>query len=467
MVQSRRDNYRVLPQLSGKKRAIALLVFAVTGILIALGPPHVPVLAQDRTIPAQTGTSYATVAANGYLNLTNASVNESSNFLENPWSINTTTAQVIINSTDTRAENVTAVWSIDPIPLVSAQIIEYNFEFSTQVAKNGSSGPKLTATVELASSEYEGWNAQSGTPIFPNNTETVSVANIQGQYSNGSSRTSLVFEAQRVTNAQPTAPAGTSTVLVQQEFPGYAAGDGVLHQYTIEIDRQSNRTIWIADNSIIATYDLSLLPSSLVFEASAGPQNLAIATLKDPVQIAVPSIVESIVTTSSGGQSPSASSPSAGQSSISSLQNQIDHLNGQVGNLTSQNSQLQAKTSQWFTQWWAGIIWGGLGAGLGGFLFVSGTRLKTGGNGSDTADDESSCPECGGRMPAEAAFCGECGNVLKDTKPVCPECGEQMPAASTFCGDCGTQMTAKDQPPRNLPDSSPSQAPTEKDRSWR
>jgi hypothetical protein len=461
MVQSRRDNYRVLPRSIGKKRAIALLVFAITGIVIALGPPHVPVSAQDRTIPAQTGTSYANVAANGDIDLTDASVNASRNFLGS-WTPNATTFHAIINSTDIQAENVTAVWSLDRTPLVSAQIIEYNFEFSTQVPKNGTSGPMITASIGLANSTYDGWYAQSGTPIFPNNTEIASVVNVQGP-----SRTGLVFEAQRVTNAQPTAPPGTSTVLFQQEFPGYAAGDGVLHQYTIEIDLQSNRTIWIADNSIIATYDLSFLPSSLVFESSAGPQNLAIATLKNPVQIAIPSIVESIVTTSSGSQSPSASSPSAGQSSISSLQNQIDHLNGQVGNLTSQNSQLQAKTSQWFTQWWAGIIWGGLGVGLGGFLFVSGTRLKTGGNGSDTADDESSCPECGGRMPAEAAFCGECGKVLKDAKPVCPECGEQMPAASTFCGDCGTQMIAKDQPPRNLPGSSPSQVSTEKDGFWR
>jgi Double zinc ribbon len=467
MAQSRRDTYRVLPRSIGKKRAITLLVFAITGIVIALGPSHIPMSGQDRTIPAQTGTSYAAVAANGDLNLTNPSVNASSNFLGS-WSSNTTTAQAIINSTDAQRENVTAVWSLDPTPLVSAQIIEYNFEFSTQVPTNGSSGPRITAFVGLASSNYEGWYAQSGTPIFPNNTETVSVANIQGQYSNGSSRTSLVFEAQRVTNAQPAASAGNRTILFQQEFPGYAAGDGVLHNYTIEIDRQSNRTIWIADNTIIATFDLNFVPSSLVFEASAaGPQNLAIATLKDPVQIAVPSVVESITTISSGGQSPSASSPSAGQSSISSLQNQINHLNSQVGNLTSQNSQLQAKTSQWFTQWWAGIIWGSLGAGLGGFLFVSGTRLKTGGKESDGSDEESPCPECGGRMPAGAAFCGECGNVLKETKPVCPECGEQMPAASTFCGDCGTHMTAEDQPSRNLLGSSPSKAPDEKDESWR
>src|SRR5436189_135659 len=85
----------------------------------------------------------------------------------------------------------------------------------------GSSGPRITASVGFTNSNYNNWYAQNRTPVYPNNTKTLSVVNIEGSYANGSPRRSLLLQAQQVTNAS----GGNSTTLFQQEFPGYAAGD--------------------------------------------------------------------------------------------------------------------------------------------------------------------------------------------------------------------------------------------------
>jgi ribosomal protein L40E len=153
---------------------------------------------------------------------------------------------------------------------------------------------------------------------------------------------------------------------------------------------------------------------------------------------------------------------------ISSLQNQIDHLSGQVGNLTTQNAQLQAKNSQWFSQWWFAIVWALLGATVGGFLFVSSARLRTGREGvTRESGGASSCPSCGGQMPPEATFCGVCGTTLRETRSICPGCGEQMPAASLYCGDCGTQIPVGDPTPQNGAHTSASGSADENQEAWR
>src|SRR6266581_725394 len=155
---------------------------------------------------------------------------------------------------------------------------------TTIVLTAGSSGPRIAASVVLTSSTYNNWYAQNRTPAYPNNTKTISVVNIEGSYANGSSRRSLLLQAQQVTNAS----GGNSTTLFQQEFPGYAAGDGVFHRYSIEVDLLSNRTIWIVDDTIIAMFKLSFVPANMVLIASAtDPRNLAVATLEDPVQTAL------------------------------------------------------------------------------------------------------------------------------------------------------------------------------------
>jgi hypothetical protein len=339
------------------------------------------------------------------------------------------------------------------------------------------SGPRITASVGLTSSTYNNWYTQNRTPVYPNNTKTLSVVNIEGSYANGTSRRSLLLQAQQVTNAS----GGNSTTLFQQEFPGYAAGDGVFHRYSIEIDLLSNRTIWIVDDTIISMFKLSFVPANIVLIVSAtDPGDLAEATLRGSVQTALlPLVPVTSIASSSLTASPVTFSISSGGlvqitnftiplGQISSLQNQIDHLNGQVGNLTTQNAQLQAKNSQWFSQWWLSIVWGLLGAVVGGFLFVSSARLRTGRK--DVAIESgraSSCPQCGGQMPPEATFCGVCGTTLKETRTICPGCGEQMPAASLYCGDCGTQIPVGDPTSQNSSHTSMDPGVDENRESWR
>jgi hypothetical protein len=168
--------------------------------------------------------------------------------------------------------------------MAQAQTIKYDFEFATNVLTAGLSGPRITASVGLTSSTYNNWYTQNRTPVYPNNTKTLSVVNIEGSYANGTSRRSLLLQAQQVTNAS----GGNSTTLFQQEFPGYAAGDGVFHRYSIEIDLLSNRTIWIVDDTIISMFKLSFVPANIVLIVSAtDPGDLAEATLRGSVQTAL------------------------------------------------------------------------------------------------------------------------------------------------------------------------------------
>jgi len=378
---------------------------------------------------------------------------------------------------DAQGEMVSAVWRLDQSGVAQAQTIKYDFQFATSVPVPGSSGPRITGSVGFTNSNYNNWYAQNRTPVYPNNTKTLSVVNIEGSYANGSPRRSLLLQAQQVTNAS----GGNSTTLFQQEFPGYAAGDGVFHHYSIQIDLQSNRTIWIVDDTIIAMFKLSFVPANMLLIASAtDPVNLAVATLKDPVQTALlPLVPITSITSSSLTSTPVTLSISSGGlvqitnftitlGQISSLQNQIDHLNGEVGDLTTQNAQLQAKNSQWFAQWWFSIIWGLLGAVVGGLLFVSSGRLRTGRKDvTSESGGASSCPHCGGQMPPEATFCGECGTTLRETGSICPGCGEQMPAASRYCGDCGAQIPVGDPTSQNTSHTSTDLGADENQDTWR
>jgi len=393
------------------------------------------------------------------------------------WNSNSTSARTIINSTDSQGETVSAVWRLDQSSVELAQTIKYDFEFATSVPVPGSSGPRIIASLGFRSSKYNNWYAQNRTPAYPNNTKTLSIVNIEGSYANGSSSRSLLLQAQQVTNAS----GGNSTTLFQQEFPGYAAGDGAFHHYSIEIDLQSNRTIWIVDDTIIAMFKLSFVPANMVLIASAtDPGDLGVATFEDPIQTALlPLVPVTSITSSSSIATPVTFSISSGWlvqitnftiplGQISALQSQIDRLNGQVGNLTSQNAQLQAKNSQWFAQWWFSIVWGLLGAVVGGFLFVSTARMRTGRK--DVTGESGrarSCPQCGGQMPPEATFCGECGTTLRETRSICPGCGEQMPAASLYCGDCGTQIPVGDPTSQNSSHTSASGSIDENRETWR
>ena len=402
--------------------------------------------------------SAAGIVTTEHLNFTQANVNASRSFKESSWNSNSTTAKISVNSTDQEGEKVSAVLQLDQRSLAGAQSIRYDFDLATQVSQPGSSGPRITASFSLTSSNYGGWYSQSATPIYPDNTKTVGVMNVQGHYANGTTETSLFFEAQNVTNAQASSYGGTNTTLFQREFAGYV-GDGVSHHYSIEIDLQSGRTVWIVDDAIISSFNLSFVPDNLVFAVSGtDPGNFAVAMLKDPVETVVLSSQTIVLTTtqSSGvvvyGLSGSSSfqivnvTRTLGQ--ISSLQDQINHLNDQVGNLTSANSQLQDRNSQWWSQWWASIVWGLLGVGIGGVFIMTAPGLKTRRKSTDALSNEdgSACPQCGGRMPAGATFCGECGTQLRETASLCEQCGGRMPPASVYCGECGTAIETRPPP---------------------
>jgi len=445
-----------------RDRTSSWLLVGLIAVIVLFNPVYLgPSTGHAATVIVQSGSisTANAILTTTPLNLTQPNLNASRNFQMSSWSSNSTSARTIINSTDVQGETVSAVWRLDQSGVAQAQTIKYDFQFATSVPVPGSSGPRITASVGFTNSNYNNWYAQNRTPVYPNNTKTLSVVNIEGSYANGSPRRSLLLQAQQVTNAS----GGNSTTLFQQEFPGYAAEDGVFHHYSIQIDLQSNRTIWIVDDTIIAMFKLSFVPANMLLIASAtDPVNLAVATLKDPVQTALlPLVPITSITSSSLTSTPVTLSISSGGlvqitnftitlGQISSLQNQIDHLNGEVGDLTTQNAQLQAKNSQWFAQWWFSIIWGLLGAVVGGLLFVSSGRLRTGRKDVTSEPGRaSSCPHCGGQMPPEAAFCGVCGTTLRETKSVCPRCGEQMPAASLYCGDCGTQIPVGDPTSQN------------------
>ena len=479
MHPSRRDTCRILFGLMSNERdrTSSWLLVGLIAVIALFNPVYLaPSTGHSPTVIVQSGsTSTANaILTTTPLNLTQPNLNASRNFQMSSWSSNSTSARTIINSTDVQGETVSAVWRLDQSSVEQAQTIKYDFDFASSVPVPGSSGPRITASVGLTSSNYNEWYAENGTPSYPNNTKTLSVVNIEGSYANGSPRKSLLLQAQQVTNAS----GGNSTTLFQQEFPGYAAGDGVFHHYSIEIDLQSNRTIWIVDDTIIAMFKLSFVPANMVLIASASDTgNLAVATLEDPVQTALLPLVPITsalfastpitLSISSGGRVQTSNFTSTlGQ--ISSLQDQIDRLNGQVGNLTTQNAQLQAKNSQWFAQWWFSLVWGLLGAVVGGFLFVSSARLRTGRKDvTSESGGASSCPHCGGQMPPEATFCGECGTTLRETGSICPGCGEQMPAASLYCGDCGTQIPVGDPTSQNGSHTSTDLGADENQDTWR
>ncbi len=234
-----------------------------------------------------------------------------------------------------------------------------------------------------------------------------------------------LFEAGRVTDAGAPSSGDRGITLFHQEHPGYA-GDGILHRYSIEMDLRSNRTIWIVDDSVIATFRISFVPSVIVFYGSSSDVgNFAVASLQDPIQVAVPTA-------------------QASNNLVSSLQNQITSLNGKIDSLEAQVARLPSQNPLWFSQWWFSIIWGLLGAGLGALLFMKAPalRMRMRGESVGLIGDQGNvaCPQCGILMPFSSIFCGGCGNKLRKAKLSCPQCGGQMPLTSVFCGICGTRL---------------------------
>ena len=66
----------------------------------------------------------------------------------------------------------------------------------------------------------------------------------------------------------------------------------------------------------------------------------------------------------------------------------------------------------------------------------------------DTINAVKTCPQCGGKVAKEMAFCGNCGCKLPveaapvvETKPAfCGACGAPITADTVFCTNCGNKV---------------------------
>src|SRR2546427_6938748 len=170
----RHDIYRILTVVTIAFVAMFNPIFL--GFGTAQGSTSTPLI--------MASPSAAGIVTTEHLNLTQANVNASRSFKESSWNSNSTTAKISVNSTDQEGETVSAVLQLDQRSLPGAQSITYGFDLATQVLQPGSSGPRITASLRLTSSNYGGWDSQSASPIYPDNTKTVGVMNVQGRDAN-------------------------------------------------------------------------------------------------------------------------------------------------------------------------------------------------------------------------------------------------------------------------------------------
>lgn len=59
------------------------------------------------------------------------------------------------------------------------------------------------------------------------------------------------------------------------------------------------------------------------------------------------------------------------------------------------------------------------------------------------------CVACGKEIPADATYCGHCGNkqqeivdatIETEGSVICPSCGEALPLQTTYCKHCGKKI---------------------------
>lgn len=80
----------------------------------------------------------------------------------------------------------------------------------------------------------------------------------------------------------------------------------------------------------------------------------------------------------------------------------------------------------------------GMGAGAGMGYAMSGPMMQ------GTQQQTRTCPKCGSIVPANSAFCPNCGNDMRESSVQtvkCPKCGANIPASSKFCPECGQPMS--------------------------
>ncbi|MCL4451516.1 MAG: SPFH domain-containing protein [Candidatus Thermoplasmatota archaeon] len=78
----------------------------------------------------------------------------------------------------------------------------------------------------------------------------------------------------------------------------------------------------------------------------------------------------------------------------------------------------------------------GLGAGAGMGYGMSGQMMS-----GMQQQPTKACPKCGSMVPANAAFCPNCGASMSPATIPCPKCGTQVPVGTKFCPNCGNNMS--------------------------
>src|SRR5437773_1795036 len=203
MHPSRRDTCRILFGLMSNERdrTSSWLLVGLIAVIVLFNPVYLgPSTGHAATVIVQSG-SFSTANAiltTTPLNLTQPNLNASRNFQMSSWSSNSTSARTIINSTDVQGETVSAVWRLDQSGVAQAQTIKNNFQLPANVPVPSASGARMAGSLGFTKSNYNNWYHQNRTAVYPYNTTTLSVVNIERSYANGSPRRSLLLQARRV-----------------------------------------------------------------------------------------------------------------------------------------------------------------------------------------------------------------------------------------------------------------------------
>jgi membrane protease subunit (stomatin/prohibitin family) len=84
----------------------------------------------------------------------------------------------------------------------------------------------------------------------------------------------------------------------------------------------------------------------------------------------------------------------------------------------------------------------GMGAGIGLMLPAMFAQYFGGGAGAQAPARDAQCPECQGRLPADARFCPHCGHQQLVFRQ-CIECGKNLTPNARFCPRCGQKAETK------------------------
>lgn len=273
--------------------------------------------------------------------------------------------QIRVDSPDTPGGAVAASWSLETLSLSNARTVKLTFDLLTTIPVQGPYGPRITASVGFATS-YSNNIAPDRSPLFPNGT----LATI-AQIDSGLAGDRLIFDSSLWLN--PDAPISGNRIskICQDVTPGYA-NDNTWHSYVVEMNLTSQTTKSMVDGEMAKSTcpSFSFVPTHVIFWTQGHDTGTsAVAQLRNPRV--------TIYRAESSGVAPPplADSP--------------------------------------FLQWWFWAI-AGLATTSVALLFTNiRSRSQLRATGQAVGQNKGSvCPQCGGQMPENSAFCGKCGHKL-------------------------------------------------------